>query len=486
MFSRRQPVVVLKQLSRIISKQSKRCYATDFDILDQAKAIPSYRIPENVLKVPPTQITTLNNGFRVVTEPRIGETAAVGVFVKAGSRNESHHDNGVAHFLEHMYFKGTQRRTAQAIEKEFEDAGAFLNAHTSREYTAFTTHCLKKDTALCADALCDILSNSKFRPEDIENERPTILKEMESVERDVHEVLFDELHRVAYQGNPLAYTILGPVENIKRISRSQMITYREAYYTAPNMTLIGVGDVDHNQLVNVAQQYFGSWASSSKSTPPTQRANYIGGDVRFYTADVPQLHLGIGFEGPPIHSNDSIVISIMQLIWGSYDKQMGASKYVSQNLAQSLAENNLAQVIQPFNHTYSDTSIFGIRTVSDGGKETDALMVEIVAQMARLAYRVRTEELERAKNIYKTQILSYYEGSLTNVLEDVGRQTLFFGRRINVGEMLARIDAITPDDVRRVAERYIYDKDPIVTSVGNVEHVVDWHWLRMFTYQWRL
>jgi processing peptidase subunit beta len=173
----RKNPVLLKQLSRVFGKQQTRYYAkTTFDIADQAKAIPSYRLPENVLKVPPTQITTLSNGFKVVTEPKIGETAAVGVFVKAGSRNETLQDNGVAHFLEHMYFKGTQKRTAQAIEKEFEDAGAFLNAHTSREYTAFTTHCLKKDVSLCADALCDILSNSKFRPEDIENERPTILK----------------------------------------------------------------------------------------------------------------------------------------------------------------------------------------------------------------------------------------------------------------------------------------------------------------------
>lgn len=264
MLTRKSPTL-LKQLTRAMTC-GKRCYssASNFDIEEQAKTIPSYRVPETVLRIPPTQITTLSNGFKVLTEPRIGETAAVGVFVKAGSRNETVHDNGVAHFLEHMYFKGTQKRTAQSIEKEFEDAGAFLNAHTSREYTAFTTHCLKKDVQLCADALCDILSNSKFRPEDIENERPTILKEMESVERDVHEVVFDELHRVAYQGSPLAFTILGPQENINRISRAQMVNYREIYYTAPRMLLVGVGDVNHDQLVKVAEQYFGTWPTAPK------------------------------------------------------------------------------------------------------------------------------------------------------------------------------------------------------------------------------
>lgn len=477
----------LKQLTRVLGRQSRFYAKNQFDIAEQAQAVPTYVTPDT-LKVPPTQTTTLSNGFQVVTEPRIGETAAVGVFVKAGSRHETLQDNGVAHFLEHMYFKGTQKRTAQAIEKEFEDAGAQLNAHTAREYTAFTTHCLKKDVPLCADALCDILSNSKLRPEDIENERPTILKEMESVERDVHEVLFDEMHRVAYQGSPLAFTILGPKENINRISRSQMQHYREKNYTAKRMALVGVGDVDHAALVKVAEEYFGKLPSESSHTSPldNRKANFIGSDTRFYTADVPELHVAIGFEGPVLSSNDNIVVSIMQLIWGSYDKQMGAGKYVSQSLAQTLADKDWAHVVQPFIHSYTDTSVFGVRVVSDGDESTDPMMIEVVSQMARLGYRVRKEELERAKNIYKTQILSCYEGSLTNILEDVGRSVLFYGRRVNVAEMLARIDAVTEEDIRRVANTYINDKDPVVTSVGKCEDVADYHWLRMFTYQWRV
>ncbi|KAL0491127.1 mitochondrial-processing peptidase subunit beta, partial [Acrasis kona] len=310
-------------------------------------------------------------------------------------------------------------------------------------------------------------------------------------ESTVVEVLFDEMHKSAYIDNTLGMTILGPEGNIgQTINRNKMLLFRDQNYVAQNMVLLGVGNVDHQELVQVAEKYFGSWPSSPvigrPNTAPKRRTNFIGGDVRFDTANVPELHIAVGFEGPSYVSNDMVVIQLMQLIWGSYDKNQGCAKYVAQNLSRIIADDNLAYVMQPFQHVYSDTSIFGIRTISDGGEDTDTLIMEVVSHMARLAYRVKGEELIRAKNLLKTQLLSLYEGNLEQVLEDAGRQLLFYGRRVNAAEMIARVDAITPEDIVRVADKYIFDKDPVVASVGKVSYMIDWNWVRIFTYKWRL
>lgn len=446
---------------------------------------PTYKFPEFLTRSAPAQITTLPNGFRIVSEPRIGETASVGVFIEAGSRHENRSNNGVAHFLEHMYFKGTQKRSAKDLETEFENAGAHLNAHTSREYTAFTAHCLTKDVDRSVDCLADVLLNSKLSNEAIEAERSTIIREMEDVDTKVEEVLFDNLHQTAFQGTSLGYTILGPRENILKLNRSQMDSYRNTFYTAPRMTLVGVGSVNHDELVKLGENYF-SKVQSSTGSDKTPEAHFTGSDMKHFNPEIPFLHIAIGFEGPSISSPDILVLNVIQLLLGSYDKAMGAGRYVTTPYCQQIVDQDLARSVVPFNHAYSDRGLFGVQIVADGGETTDTLMVETVKAMTRLCYKVDDFELERAKNLLKNQMLSSYEGNLDGVLEEVGRQVLFYGRRPSVAEMYARIDSITVNDVKRVATKYIYDKDPVVASIGKVEECVEWSWLRIWTYTWKL
>jgi processing peptidase subunit beta len=489
-----------RQALRLVNGVGRRKYASNVtqqsspiqqyksSLSSEGFVTPSYELPEFLTKSPTTQITTLNNGVRIVTEPRVGETAAVGIFIKAGSRQENKSNNGVAHFLEHMYFKGTKKRTAHQLELEFENAGALLNAHTAREYTAFTSHCLKGDVERSVDALSDILLNSDLKDADIERERGTILTEYDEVSQSIEEVLFDELHGTAFQQSSLGFTILGPKDNIKTITRKQMVEYRDTFYTAPRMTLIGVGEVDHAQLVRLGEKYLGAVpaAPALGKSDKTEHPSYIGSDVRIFNEEIPNLHLAIGFQGPGLASADILAVSLIQLLLGSYDKTMGAGKYVSPNLANLLADNELARLLVPFNHAYSDTGLFGVQVISDGGDDTDTLMCEIVHHMTKLCYRVSPEDLERAKNVFKSQILSQYEGGLKGVLEEVGRQVLFYGRRPSAAEMFARIDAITPDDIKRVATKYIYDQDPVMTAIGNTQNMVDYTWLRNFTTAWRI
>lgn len=455
----------------------------------EAIATPQYRFPDYLTRVAPTQVTTLDNGFRIVTEPRQGETAAVGVYIGAGSRHENRMNNGVAHFLEHMYFKGTKRRTARDLEVEFENAGAHMNAHTSREYTAYTSHCLSGDVDRSVDALADVLLNSEISVKDIEAERGTILREMEDVNQNIDEVLFDQLHLTAYQGSSLGYTILGPEENIRRISRSQMLEYRNTFYTAPRMVLVGTGNVSHEKLVELGERYFSELPTQSKTNKPdtTPDAFYVGSDIHVLNPDIPLLHLTIAFEGPGLASGDNIALNLIQLMLGSYDKSMGASKYVTTPFLADMIDADLARYLAPFHHAYSDTSLFGIHSISSGVEDgTDSLMCGIVRHMSRFAYKVNSDELERAKNLLKNQVLMSYEGGLSRSVEEIGRNMLYFGRRPSIAEMFARIDAVTVDDIKATADKYIFDKDPVVAAIGNTEHAVDYTWLKLHTYQWRI
>lgn len=166
------------------------------------------------------------SGLRVATEDSGAATATIGLWIDAGSRYENSSNNGVAHFLEHMAFKGTKKRSQTDLELEVENIGAHLNAYTSREQTVFYARCLANDVPKALEILADIVQNSKLGEEEIERERGVILREMQEVESNLQEVVFDHLHATAYQGTPLGNTILGPTENIKLVLNSVSHNYR--------------------------------------------------------------------------------------------------------------------------------------------------------------------------------------------------------------------------------------------------------------------
>lgn len=220
-------------------------------------------------------MSTLPNKFRVASEYRPGETATVGVWIDAGSVFETPENNGTAHFLEHLAFKGTKNRTKEQIEVEIENMGGQLNAYTSREQTVYHAHVFKKDVPKAVEIIADILQNSNLKEEDVERERSVILREMEEVESQTEEVIFDHLHSVAFQETPLGFTILGPERNIKGIKRDDLLNYIKTHYTAPRMVLSAAGAVDHDQLVQLAEKHF-SGLSPETAVDFGKRPNLFG------------------------------------------------------------------------------------------------------------------------------------------------------------------------------------------------------------------
>jgi processing peptidase subunit beta len=229
-------------------------------------AVAAASFPDYVLRAPTTDVTTLGSGLRVASETVQGsETATVGVWIDAGSRYETAKNNGVAHFLEHLAFKGTQKRTQQQLEVEIENMGGHLNAYTSREQTVYFAKVFKNDVGRAVEILSDILLNSKLDESAIEREREVILREMSEVNKEQEELVLDHLHATAFQGTGLGRTILGPEENIRSLKQADLINYIQQHYTAPRMVIAGAGAINHTELCELADKHFGSLPKAPSS-----------------------------------------------------------------------------------------------------------------------------------------------------------------------------------------------------------------------------
>lgn len=291
------------------------------------------------MNVPPTRVTNLDNGLRVATEDSGAATATVGLWIDAGSRYETDHNNGVAHFLEHMAFKGTAKRSQTDLELEVENLGAHLNAYTSREQTVFYAKCLSKDVPKAVEILGDIIQNSKLGEAEIERERGVILREMQEVESNLQEVVFDHLHSTAYQGTPLGNTILGPTKNIKSISRQDLKDYIETHYTTPRIVLSAAGGVKHDDLVKLAEKELGKLQSSyDKKAPALSPCRFTGSEVRVRDDTLPLAHIAIAVEGCGWTDQDNVPLMVANTLIGAWDRSQGGGVNNASNLAAASAE----------------------------------------------------------------------------------------------------------------------------------------------------
>jgi processing peptidase subunit beta len=421
-------------------------------------------------------VTVLSNGLRVASSRTADETLTVGVWIDAGSRFETKENNGTAHFLEHMAFKGTRRRSRIQLEQEIENMGGHLNAYTSREQTVYYAKCFKDDLRQGVDILADILQNSTLDQSSLDFERGVILREMEEVEKTTEEVIFDRLHLAAFHESPLGYTILGPVENIQSITRQQLREYILRNYTADRMVVAAAGPVDHAELVNHADELFGGFKRSVTTPPKEARPKFCGYELLYRTNEEAGglAHLAVGYEGVPWTHPDSITFMVMQSIIGNYKRGEGLvpPKLSGNRLTNSIANNlepGMAESFAAFNTCYKDTGLFGFYAQAEESG-VEATIDELLLGVTGLAHTVTEEETERGKRQLKTLLFGSLD-STTAVAEDIGRQLLVYGRRIPINELSMRIDAVDATEVRRVAKRYLCDVDIAVTALGPLDRM---------------
>jgi len=411
-------------------------------------------------------------------------TATVGVWIDAGSRYETIHNNGAAHFLEHMAFKGTSKRTQYQLEVEIENMGGHLNAYTSREQTVYFAKVFKKDVPRAMDILADILLRSKLEPNAVNRERDVILREMKEVNKHNEELVLDHLHATAFQGSGLGRTILGPEQNIKSLTKGDLREYIDTHYLAPQMVIAGAGAVDHQELCDLADHYFGGLKTELNEKEKKSDAvcldkgTFVGSDVRIHFKSDTMAHMSLAYEGASWTSEYAYPLMILQTLIGSFDRAAG--KNVTSQLCYDVAVNELANSISTFNTCYKDTGLFGLYAVAEREKVHD-LITCVATNLAQVVNTITEEDVERAKIALKATMLMGLDGN-TNVCEDIGRQLLTYGRRLTPAEIFQRIEEMTVEDVRAAAYKVFHDKDHAMAAVGGIEGLPSYEWIRNNTY----
>lgn len=433
-----------------------------------------------LLSYPQTQVSTLDNGLRVASEKGDGETATVGVWIDAGSRFETPESNGVAHFLEHMSFKGTSKRTRIQLEKEVENLGGHLNAYTSRESTVFYAKVNKKDVPQAMDILADMLTDSQYTDAIVKSERDVILRESQEVNSQMEEVIFERLHETAYRGGMLGRTILGPEENIRSITRAQIADYVSAHYTAPRMVVAGAGAIEHDDLVQLSDKLLGSVPATGSRPIELEPAQFTGSDIRIRYDDMPVAHIAYAFPTAGWTDPDTYPLLVIASLLGNFDRNSTGGRHSSSELISNIAKEDLCHSLSTFNTQYSDTGLFGIYATCEQ-YACNQLMHEVTKAMTGLCYNVDDELLEGAKNMLKMNLLSQHDGS-TQICEEIGRQMLTYGRRMHPTEVLARIDAVDVNAIKLCANRFFYDTDFALAAIGPIEELPDYNWLRRKTF----
>ncbi|KAF8513128.1 Metalloenzyme, LuxS/M16 peptidase-like protein [Hysterangium stoloniferum] len=440
----------------------------------------SFAAPVNLS--PTTEVTTLSNGLTVATEAHPhAQTATVGVWIDAGSRAETDATNGTAHFLEHMAFKGTNRRSQRDLELEVENLGAHLNAYTSREQTVYYAKSFRHDVDKSVDIISDILQNSKLETQAIERERDVILREQQEVDKQLEEVVFDHLHAIAFQGQPLGRTILGPKANILSIKKDDLASYIKTNYTADRMVLVGTGGVSHSELTKLAEKHFSSLPVSSNPIPLGRKSHpatrFIGSEVRIRDDTMSTANVAIAVEGVGWSSPDYFPMLVLQSIFGNWDRSLGASPLLSSRLSHIVSSNNLANSFMSFSTSYSDTGLWGIYLVTENIMNIDDLLHFTLKEWARMSTGPLDNEVERAKSQLKASLLLGLDGT-TAVAEDIGRQLVTTGQRFTPQQIERAVNAVTPAEIQRVAQKYIWDRDIAIAAVGRVESILDYNRVR--------
>ncbi|MEO0991743.1 MAG: pitrilysin family protein, partial [Pseudomonadota bacterium] len=385
------------------------------------------------------QTHTLPNGFRIVTEHMPGlASAAIGVWVNAGGRHERPEQNGIAHFLEHMAFKGTKARSALQIAEAIEDVGGYINAYTSREATAYYARVLQQDVGLALDVISDILLNPVFDKKEIEVERHVILQEIGQVHDTPDDVIFDWLQEEAYPGQPLGRTILGPEERVNSFGRSDLNRFVAENYGPGQMILAAAGGVDHATIVSAAEALFGELAPHPAPVPDLAQ---FGGGERRLVKDLEQAHFALALEGPGYRDDEIYTAQIFSTAFGG-----GMSSRLFQEARE---KRGLCYTIFAQTGAYADT---GMMTLYAGtsGEELSDLAKLTMDELARAANDMSDAEVERARAQMKAGMLMGLE-SPSQRTERLARLLAIWDRVPTLEETVARIDSVTTADVRRFA-----------------------------------
>jgi predicted Zn-dependent peptidase len=399
-------------------------------------------------------VSRLANGLTVVTHrmPHL-ETTSLGLWVRVGARHEEERENGISHFLEHMSFKGTATRSAQAIAEEIEAVGGDLNAATGLETTAYYARVLKGDEGVALTLLADILLNSKFSAEELNREREVILQEIAGTRDSPEDMVFELLNETAYPGQAIGRTILGTAARVRAFTAADLKSFLAKHYRPENMVLAAAGAVHHEPFLRHAEALFGGLTQGGFGSE--QRAQYKGG-ARSDAKRFEQSHLVLAFEGPSYRDHKYFTAQVFSGLFGG-----GMSSRLFQEARE---KRGLCYSIYSSAFGLGDTGLFAVHAAT--GAEMMASLIDVTAgELEAVAAHGPTDaELQRAKAQLKAGLLMSLESSSARA-EQMARQIMIYGRLVGTRELVDSVDAVTAEDVLTFA-RSLSTSIPTVAVVG--------------------
>ncbi|MFC7550218.1 M16 family metallopeptidase [Plantactinospora sp. GCM10030261] len=393
--------------------------------------------------------TVLPSGLRVITEaiPAM-RSVSFGIWVSVGSRDETGRQAGVSHFLEHLLFKGTSKRTALDISADIEAVGGETNAFTTKEYTCYYARVLDDDLPLAIDVMCDLVADSQLDPADVETERGVILEEIAMHDDEPGDEVHDLFARAIYGDHPLGRLISGTEETISPMSRRQILNFYRSRYTAPAIVIAAAGNLEHAAVVKRIRQALRGTpldTAAAQPTPPRSATSAVRTQVAATVVerkDTEQAHLVLGCAGIDRLDERRFALSVLNNVLGG-----GMSSRLFQEVRE---RRGLAYSVYSYASQYADSGLFGVYAGCAPGKVDEVLSL-IRAELAAVAERgVSEAELSRGKGMAK--------GSYVLGLEDTGSRMsrlakgeLLYGDLLSVDELLAQVDAVTAEEVNRLA-----------------------------------
>ena len=381
--------------------------------------------------------TVLSNGIKVITEEiRHVRSASIGAWVRCGSRHEDERINGTAHFIEHMLFKGTDRRSAFDIASDIDSVGGVMNAFTGKELTAFYVKVPDYHVNLAIDLLADIFTHSRFDLDDIEKEKAVVLQEISMVEDTPDEYIHDIFEKHFWEGHALAMPVLGTRDSVDAFDREQVMRFFEDRYRGENLVIAAVGNLEHDALVDCVAKLFGSLPAlrlqSGESRPGTTARRCC------IEKDLEQLHLVVGTPAPATLDNDRFAGILMNSVFGGS---------MSSRLFQEIREKRgLAYAVRSYIVSYRDTGMLNVYVGTSKDKTREVIDI-ILAEMRRMkTERLTDKELQSAKELIKGNLLLSME-STDNRMQKLATNEIYFGRNVPPEEIVSRIEAVTAEDI---------------------------------------
>ncbi|KAL4433526.1 hypothetical protein ABPG74_002923 [Tetrahymena malaccensis] len=458
-----------KVVNQLILKQAR---AFSFE---KTKHFKIGEIPESLKYDRPYKETILDNGIKVCSEIWPSPLCTVAAFIKCGSRSESEETSGTAHFLEHLHFKGTKKRSRQSLELEIENHGGQLNAYTSRENTCYTMNLFKNKLPWGVEVLSDILTQSEYSIFALNNERNTIHTELIETQKQSMETTIEISHRGAYKGHQMGLPILGKISNIMKITRDMIVDYHQTNYYGENLIVIGCGDHKHEDLVDLVSKHFNK--VPRKSPNPIQNLNNFTkpqfcSEFSLIQSDIHPDHLNISFlqEAPSWSDPDYFAFLLIQRIIGDKPESpldLEITNYSELNSFQKeLITFPNIQVQKGVYTPYADTALYGNYYFGNKNCLKEAYHFQQNCWEALLE-NLNDIQIERAKKKLYIELFNHETGN--DISQAIGNHILYLNRRIFRSEIAYRIANLSKEDIAKTIQKWCIQKPYSITVWGDTQ-----------------